>query len=291
MQVTIEDLRKRYRLLSDDEIIELYEKGELTEAAFSVLDEELKRRGLTPDRIQEIESGWKAERLEEIDKATPVKVPKGWIGFMLAAASLLARTTLKPWDAEDIGYIIRVLAAIYYLFCVYRFHKFLDQLSIEKYKVRPSDAVAYHFIPFFNIYWLFKWPTELQKFLTKLGDIRIMPGFLMGLLIAASFAITNLVNLTIGLLCLFGTTTYIGASLREHPLCTAKSIVSKPELKANLEHEANEDIELAGEVVDAELFTYSDVQNSPWTCECGNINATGSKVCAKCHRNRESQVG
>ena len=54
MEIKREDIEKRYHNLSNEELIEIYQKAGLTDMAFTVLTEELSRRGITAGQIDNV---------------------------------------------------------------------------------------------------------------------------------------------------------------------------------------------------------------------------------------------
>lgn len=61
--------------------------------------------------------------------------------------------------------LVALSGAIYFAVCVYRLHKIASIVTAGKYPVSASKAAWFNFIPFYNIYWMFKWPGELAHFL------------------------------------------------------------------------------------------------------------------------------
>jgi uncharacterized ion transporter superfamily protein YfcC len=55
LEIKKEDIEKRYRNLSDEELIKIKETGFLSDMAFLVLNDELSRRGITADKIRKIQ--------------------------------------------------------------------------------------------------------------------------------------------------------------------------------------------------------------------------------------------
>ena len=55
----------------------------------------------------------------------------------------------------------------YWLFCVYRIHKILAEYTQGKYPIAAWKSVAFHFIPLFSVYWIFKWPGTLANFVNS----------------------------------------------------------------------------------------------------------------------------
>ena len=50
-------------------------------------------------------------------------------------------------------------------------------------------AVWFHFIPLFNIYWMFKWPVELARMLNEKAGRTIVPGTILGISVFFGFAL------------------------------------------------------------------------------------------------------
>ena len=70
---------------------------------------------------------------------------------------------------------------IYWLICVHRLHKILDELTTGRYPISPAEAAGKHFIPFYNFYWFFKWPMEMSRYLNGRDRVRMISGSLIGL--------------------------------------------------------------------------------------------------------------
>lgn len=60
--------------------------------------------------------------------------------------------------------IAMAIGVIYWFMSVYRLHHILAEVTGGKYPVTPGKAIGYQFIPFFNVYWIFKWTGEVAAF-------------------------------------------------------------------------------------------------------------------------------
>ena len=164
-----------------------------------------------------------------LDKPAPTQfrenVPKSdlpwvWFGFIFAFAFLVAEfVTLMP-DLEqetfNLVFIVIMLAGwIYWLFCVHRFHKILREMSHKSYPILPNEAVLRHFIPFYNLVWMFRWPAAFSGYINDRGRVRMVSGNLIGLLLLASF-ILRFVDGAIALAVIFAAGLYLSAKLRRH---------------------------------------------------------------------------
>jgi hypothetical protein len=218
MEITKEDLQKKYRNLSDDKIIEIYQSGELTDIALSVLKDELSRREITADKIESIEKEKQKEKESQFEKATLPKAPKVWIGFIFALGFLISEFVEIMMGIESpfgpFTTPISLAGMIYWLFCVQRFHQILNALTIDGYSISPGKSVGFHFIPIFNCYWIFKWPYELSKYINSLGKVKMISGVLLGIMFFFSL-LFNRVDASIGLACFFGVSAYINRKLKK----------------------------------------------------------------------------
>ena len=164
----------------------------------------------------------------EGQRATYSKEPvpplrKIWIGFALAFAFLVGEVVYFA-AGESPGAKLGLLAAaiagsVYWLACVHRFHTILNQISprvagASIYPITPSQAVGYHFIPFYNFFWFFKWPVVLSKYLRENTSVRMVPGSVLGLLCFLGLLL-RFVDGFLGLSVIFCVGLYISRKLRE----------------------------------------------------------------------------
>jgi hypothetical protein len=146
--------------------------------------------------------------------------PWVWFGFLFALAFLVAEILEVALDLDQqsfqVLFVLIVLAGwIYWLFCVHRFHKILGEMTGDRYPISPAEAVAKHFIPFYNFYWVFAWPSTLSKHINSRGHVRMIPGGLIGFLLLVSL-LMRYVDGAFGLAMTFGVGLYISAKLRQH---------------------------------------------------------------------------
>jgi hypothetical protein len=146
--------------------------------------------------------------------------PWVWFGFLFALAFLVAELLYVALDLDQqsfqVVFILIILTGwIYWLFCVHRFHKILGEMTFNRYPISPGEAVGKHFIPFYNLYWLFAWPSTLSKHINSRGHVRMLPGGVIGFLLLLSIFLRYLDG-AFGLAVTFGVGLYISAKLRRH---------------------------------------------------------------------------
>lgn len=139
-----------------------------------------------------------------------------WIGFVLCVVLFVVEATdVATNHPYSIWYWITDIASIVYFFmCVYRFHRILGEVTFGAYPITPSQAVFYHLIPFFNLYWLFAWPSRFADYVSAEREIKVLPGALIGLLLLASAIVARFVETSFGLVGYFAVMAYLTNRLR-----------------------------------------------------------------------------
>ncbi len=154
------------------------------------------------------------------DRPAVSSPPWVWFGFVFAIAFLSAEFAdlILDFDKQSLQIIFVLLVLggwIYWLFCVHRFHKILAEMTGHRYPIQPGEAVGKHFIPFYNLYWLFVWPSTLSSHLNQAGRVNMLPGGLIGFVLLVSLLL-RYVDGAIGLALTFAVGLYISAKLRKH---------------------------------------------------------------------------
>lgn len=151
-----------------------------------------------------------------------------WVGFVLAFVCLAAEIAVVGAAAADSsdsssgsGALVNVVGFvcwIYWLSCVHRFHRILNQIAPyvggqSTYPITPGRAVGYHFIPFYNFYWVFKWPLEISRFVRGQSPVSMISGGVLGLFLLLGLILARLEGF-LGFCCLFSIGLYISSRLR-----------------------------------------------------------------------------
>lgn len=107
------------------------------------------------------------------------RLPKIWIGYLLAFAALIGEMIVVARHPAEAGkgiqfevpplelFLPTFLAAVYWLVCIHQFHVILANVPGWKHPVSPRRAVWLHLIPFFNLYWIFRWPYAIAVFVNS----------------------------------------------------------------------------------------------------------------------------
>jgi hypothetical protein len=147
--------------------------------------------------------------------------PWVWFGFLFVAAFFTQEviTIVLELDESVARLFLTVLALtgwIYWLFCVHRFHKILNEVSANRYQITAAEAVWKHFIPFYNLAWVFVWPSTMSAYINRHGRVKVVSGNLLGAILLVSLLITRLFDGAIGLAGIFTVGMYLSAKLRRH---------------------------------------------------------------------------
>ena len=152
------------------------------------------------------------------------RLPKIWIGYLLALATLIGEMIAvdqHPELTKSTGFIIPPLtiflpafvAMVYWFTCIYRYHVVLANVPGWNHPVTPARAVWFHFIPVFQLYWLFRWPYAISVFVNGRMNSPVMSLWAGG----ASFLIAllcRIVEPALGTTMLFFTCGYISRQLK-----------------------------------------------------------------------------
>jgi hypothetical protein len=111
--------------------------------------------------------------------------------------------------------LVVIAGWIYFVVCVHRIHKILNELAHNRYPYTPGEAAGRHFIPFYNFVWMFKWPSELSRYINGKGRVQMVSGGLLGTLLLLSLLV-RLFDGAFGMAFLFGVTMYISFKVKQH---------------------------------------------------------------------------
>lgn len=159
------------------------------------------------------------DSLEELPPKS--SLPWVWFGFFFVAAFIIEETLMIAFELdESAATLVLILIAlagwIYWLFCVSRFHKILAEISRNHYPIGSAEAAWKHIIPFYNLVWVFRWPTAMSEYLNRRQRVKMVSGSLLGVVLLISLLISRFVDAGVGLTSTFGVGMYINAKLRKH---------------------------------------------------------------------------
>ena len=154
--------------------------------------------------------------------AVSPKLPVIWIGYLLGVATILAEfaaVSSNPEFAKQGGipplylFLVSFIGGVYWCVCIYRYHVILAHVLGWTHPISPARAVGFHFIPFYNFYWVFKWPMEIAKFVNGRLHAPIMKPLPVGIAILGALVL-RVLNPGFGLILLFFPLSYLSECLR-----------------------------------------------------------------------------
>jgi tetratricopeptide (TPR) repeat protein len=102
---------------------------------------------------------------------------------------------------------------IFWFFCVARIHRIVYQASSGRYSTLPFEAVGFHLVPVFNLYWMVKWPIQIARYVNEHRPPHRVSGGLAGFSLLFAMPIV-VVSKSTTLAILFGVILYLGAAVR-----------------------------------------------------------------------------
>jgi hypothetical protein len=112
------------------------------------------------------------------------RYPKMWIGIVLTVLAFLILTIglnfvdepdpirNTPWLVVWVAFLILIPTYVYWEICIYKLHAVLRDHTAGKYPITPRQAVGYGFIPFYHLYWMFRWTNQLVDFVNDADSSR-----------------------------------------------------------------------------------------------------------------------
>ena len=162
---------------------------------------------------------------QQMQPQTLPPLPQLWVGYLLGLATVVAELIEGSNHASDPPptdfpipnlylFLLMFVGGVYWLVCVYRYHVVMQHVPGWKHPISPARAVGFHFIPFYNLYWVFKWPQEIARFVNWRFSQPVMKPQMVGLMVFAAFLMRFLFDPGLGLILLFLATSYVSGCLR-----------------------------------------------------------------------------
>jgi hypothetical protein len=154
------------------------------------------------------------------------QLPKLKYGFTTAIVIFLSEVVwgtqrvLSPApDAGGYAAAIALIAdfagAAYVLYCISAYHIVLAKVEGWSHPITPKRAVRFHFIPIFNLYWNYKWPYEIARFVNWRMQKHRMSSALAGTVVLLGFLIGIFFGSALGLIAVLSGFAYISRCLRD----------------------------------------------------------------------------
>jgi tetratricopeptide (TPR) repeat protein len=146
------------------------------------------------------------------------RCPPIWFGFILAALCLIEEVGESiaiplPNLGAQIDHTILILALssvalVFWFFCVARIHRIVYEASSGRYSTLPFEAIGFHLVPVFNLYWMVKWPIQIARYVNEHRPPHRISGSLAGLSLLCALPIV-VVSKSTTIAILFGVILYL----------------------------------------------------------------------------------
>ena len=151
-------------------------------------------------------------------QASP-RFPRIWVGYLLGGATIVAEMiaiSLHPELAKEplivpplYLFLANFISLVYWLVCVYEFHVLLMEASSGTYSITPLRSAWFHLIPIYGLYWVYKWPRELARFVNSRLPAPLMRPERTGLAIFLAFIVFLLLDRGFGMILLFWAASHL----------------------------------------------------------------------------------
>ncbi|HSS95863.1 MAG TPA: hypothetical protein VLK33_02470 [Terriglobales bacterium] len=128
---------------------------------------------------------------------------------------VLSRSPEAGGYAAAIAFIANLVGAAYVLHCISTYHFVLTNVEGWSHPISPKKAVRYHFIPLFNLYWNYKWPYEIARFVNWRMQKHRMSSVLAGTIVLFGFLSSFFLGSSLGLIVILSGFAYISRCLRD----------------------------------------------------------------------------
>ncbi|HTT33664.1 MAG TPA: hypothetical protein VMH48_08690 [Methylomirabilota bacterium] len=150
--------------------------------------------------------------------------PRIWVGYVLGIATFIAEIVAaslhpellkEPFSVPPLYlFLPGFICLVYWMVCAYEFHLILKQATSGAHAISPLRAAWFHLIPVFSLYWVFKWPRELARFVNGRLPVPLMHPGRTGLAVFIAFVIFLFLDRGFGMILLFWAASRLSRCLR-----------------------------------------------------------------------------
>lgn len=161
----------------------------------------------------------------EVQAAThtvSTELPWMSVGFLIAGVFIVFEIAIAIADPMAVEgptnpflFVVALLGWVYWLYCVFQMHEVLAEATGGTHPISPGRAVWSHFIPVYNLFWLFQWPSEVLNFVNARSDLRQMSGLWAGLFLLCGLLVARFLDGGLGLMVIFGVGAFLNGGIRK----------------------------------------------------------------------------
>jgi hypothetical protein len=160
---------------------------------------------------------------DRLHSQTP-PLPRLWVGYLFVLAAVAAEIVAAELHPEMLNggritpplylFLVVFLGLVYWLVCIHRLHVVMQHVPGWKHPISPARAVGFHFLPVYYLYWIFRWPQEIARFVNLKLEHPVMKYQIAGAISLVAFFIGPLFDPALGLFLLFFSVSYVSVWLR-----------------------------------------------------------------------------
>jgi hypothetical protein len=161
---------------------------------------------------------------DRLHPQAPPPFPQLWIGYLFVLAVVAAEIVATELHPEMVNgeritpplylFLVLFLGVVYWLVCIHRLHVVMQHVPGWKHPISPARAVGFHFVPIYYLYWIFKWPREIARFVNLRLRHPAMRFQVPGVITLMAFLIGLFFDRGLGLFLLFFSVSYVSVWLR-----------------------------------------------------------------------------
>jgi hypothetical protein len=161
---------------------------------------------------------------QQVQPGTLPRFPRIWVGYLLGVATLIAEVIavyLHPELAKEpllipplYLFLANFISLVYWLVCVYEFHVVLAHATAGQYPIKPPRSAWFHLIPVYGLYWVFKWPREMARFVNSRLQAPLLKPDRAGIAVFLAFAVFLVLDRGFGMILLFWSASHLSKCLR-----------------------------------------------------------------------------
>lgn len=131
-------------------------------------------------------------------------LPKIWIGYLLCLATFIDEAIFVTSHPDIVAkkffvpplhlFLLGFVSFVYWMVCIHKLHVVLSLVPGWRHPISPARAVWFHFIPVFNLYWLYKWPRECANFVNWRVSGTVLQPRNAGLFVLGSYVLSFLLG-------------------------------------------------------------------------------------------------
>ena len=168
-------------------------------------------------------------RQQQLQPGTLPPFPRIWNGYLLGVATLIAEIVAVMLHPELLHqdllkgpliipplylFLANFISLVYWLVCVYEFHVILAHATAGQYPIKPLRSAWFHLIPIYGLYWVYKWPREMTRFINSRLQTPLIKPDRAGFAVFVSFAVFLVLDRGFGMILLLFAESHLSKWLR-----------------------------------------------------------------------------